>query len=453
MVADVACRDAKAQADALAAGTTSASALAEACLDRIARQNASLGAFWHVDAEGVRAAAAMSDRRRRSGHARGLLDGICIAVKDNIDVAGLPATSGIAVFRKRVATEDAPFVARLRQAGLVIVGKTAMHEGALGATTDTPGFGRCHNPLRHGFTPGGSSGGSAAAVAAGLVALAIGTDTMGSVRIPAAYCGVTGLKPTAGLVSRTGVMQLSSTLDSIGVLARTPQDTAMVLAIMAGLDPFDTLSRTAPQGWQALAPAPPDLAGLTVAVPSGFGGVSIEAAIMDAHEQACLMLAARGARLVTTDIACWQPTRLRRAALLLAEVEASTAHPGLIDDPSAASADYRAALAFGRGTTPERLVAAHAEMAAVTAGVMRLLGSASAIMLPTTPQVAFAHGSEVPADQADLTVLANVAGLPAIAIPWPAPKGSLPASIQLVGRPFAEADIVAMASVLLAGSQ
>ncbi len=441
-------RPAWAQAKALADGTISARTLLEACLDRIRAHDAAIGAFWHLDAAGARVAADQSDGRRRAGRALSPFDGIGLAVKDNIDVAGLQATAGIAAFRGRIAQQDAPVVARLRAAGLVIIGKVALHEGALGATTDTPGFGRCHNPLKDGFTPGGSSGGSAAAVAARFVPLAIGTDTMGSVRIPAAYCGITGLKPTAGLVSRSGVMPLSPALDSVGILALTPRDAAFGLELMAGFDAADQPSRRTPQGWHALPATPVDMSQQTIAMPRHLGRLEIEAAIMTSYEQACRTLEARGARLVEVSIPHWEPARLRRAALLIAEAEASVAHADLIDDPAAASDDYRAALDFGRKASSARIIAALAQLGWVRAGVERALDEANAIVLPTAPQRAFVHGIPAPASQADLTVLANVAGLPSIAIPCPVSDEGLPASVQLIGRAFEEARIVSIADAL-----
>ncbi len=449
MAADRSTFSAWAQAGALADGSTSARALLEACLDRIGAHDAAIGAFWHLDVAGARAAAELSDTRRRHGRVLGRFDGIGVAVKDNIDVVGLAATAGLAAFRGRIAPHDAPVVSRLRAAGLVIIGKAALHEGALGATTDTPGFGRCTNPLKDGFTPGGSSGGSAAAVAARFSPLAIGTDTMGSVRIPAAYCGVTGIKPTAGLISRSGILPLSPTLDSVGMLAMTPRDAAFGLELMAGFDKTDHQSRQAPQGWSALPVRQHQMRQHTIALPRQLDRLDIEPAIMAGYEQACRRLEACGARLVETDIARWEPAKLRRATLLLAEAEASLAHADLIDDPAAASSDYRAALDFGRKASSGRLIAAMAELAWVRAGVERVLDEADAIFLPTAPQRAFAHGSLAPASQADLSVLANVAGLPAIAFPWPANDAGLPVSMQLIGRAFDEARIVGLADGVL----
>ncbi|MCS6931961.1 MAG: amidase, partial [Acetobacteraceae bacterium] len=214
----------------------------------IAARDAAIGAFWHLD-PGARGGT-------------GPLAGRAVAVKDNIAVAGMPWTAGLAAFRGRVAERDAPCIAALRAAGAAILGKTAMDEGALGATGEAPGFPPCRNPLDPRHSPGGSSGGSAAAVAAGFVRMAVGTDTMGSVRIPAAYCGVVGLKPTAGLIGRSGVEPLSDTLDTVGAIAATAEEAGRLLEALVAPDAEDPQWRPPPPGWRATGAALP--AGLRI---------------------------------------------------------------------------------------------------------------------------------------------------------------------------------------------
>ncbi|MGK7864989.1 amidase [Falsiroseomonas sp. E2-1-a4] len=410
-----------------------------ALLNRIAQQDGAIGAFWQVDAAGALAATPRGD---------GPLRGLAIGIKDNVDVAGLQATAGIAAFRQVVATLDAPCVRGLREAGLVILGKLAMHEGALGATTDTPGFGRCMNPLRAGFTPGGSSGGSAAAVAAGFVKLAVGTDTMGSVRIPAGYCGVVGLKPTRGLVGRSGVVPLSPALDAVGMLAATPRLAGLGLQAMVVQDLADPAWRPTPPGWQAVPDAPPRLAGLRIGLPEPALAAAMEPALRAAWIAAADRLRAAGAVVEKVAMPAWDPGAARRAGLLLLEAEAAALHPALIDDPAAASPGFRAALAYGRDAGTVRLARAQFRLREVEASVLRALDRFDLLLMPTAPQRAFAHGTPAPVDQADFTALANFAGLPSIALPWPAEDGGLPASLQLVGRPYAEALLVGVAEAL-----
>ena len=204
----------------LACGALDAVALTEHYLEAIERHNPSLNCFLGVDDAGAARAALRSKARWAAGTPLGLLDGIPIAVKDNIAVEGWPHTAGLAGWRDNVARAQGPVVQRLIDAGAVLLGRLNMDEAALSALGDNPHYGRCHNPWAEGLTAGGSSGGSAVAVAAGLAVLALGTDTMGSVRIPAAYCGVPGLKPSFGRLSTVGVVPVGCAFDAVGPLAR-----------------------------------------------------------------------------------------------------------------------------------------------------------------------------------------------------------------------------------------
>jgi aspartyl-tRNA(Asn)/glutamyl-tRNA(Gln) amidotransferase subunit A len=393
------------------------------------------GIFWHY-----------SPSPAQAGEGRGGgIEGTTLAIKDNIHVAGMPTTAGFAAHSARIAKHDAPCVAALRKAGTRILGKVAMHEGALGATTDVPRL--CHNPLRHGFTPGGSSGGSGAAIAAGLADLAIGTDTMGSVRIPAAYCGVVGFKPTTGLIARTGVVPLSPSFDHVGMLARTVRLAAQGLAMMVCEDAEDSASRPAPSGWRAVPEVPPNVAGLRIGLPQPVLDAPMEDAIGVAWKQAAQRLRDRGAIVEAVAIAGWEPGAARRAGLLIIEAEAAALHADLIADPTATSAGFRAALHYGRDAGAVRLVRAQFHVAEARAGALRALDACDALLMPTAPQRAFAFGSPTPPDQADFTALANIAGLPALALPWPAE--GLPASIQFVGRPYAEALLTGLAEAVV----
>jgi aspartyl-tRNA(Asn)/glutamyl-tRNA(Gln) amidotransferase subunit A len=426
-------------------------------VEEIRAKDAALGVFWHlapqgaVDVqEGGRAPSPTLPRHAGEG-ARPTsesLSTLTLAVKDNIDVAGMPTTAGLAAFAGRIAQQDAPCVAAIRRHGVTILGKVAMHEGALGATTDTPRL--CHNPLRPGFTPGGSSGGSGAAIAAGFADLAIGTDTMGSVRLPAAYCGVVGLKPTSGLVPRTGVVPLSHALDHVGMLAATPRLAALGLEAMVCEDAGDAASRPAPPGWHAVPSAPLALHGLRLGLPRPVLDAPMEAPIRAAWDAAAQRLRDRGAIVEPVEVPGWDPTPTRRAGLLLIEAEAAALHEALIDDPAAATPGFRAALAYGRKLDGIRLARAMFRLAEAKAGVLRALDACDALLMPTAPQRAFAHGTPTPADQADFCAIANIAGLPAIALPWPAEDGGLPCSVQFLGRPFEEARIVALAEALSA---
>lgn len=429
-------------AAALASGAASAQSLTEAALARIAAQDGAVHAFITIAPDAM-AQARASDARRASGQV-GPLEGIPVAIKDNIDVAGLPTTDGTAHFANRIAATDAHVTARLRQAGAVILGKLNMHEGALGATTDNPVWGRCDNPAAPGHTPGGSSGGSAAAVAAGFVPLALGSDTLGSVRIPAAYCGLWGLKPTRGLIGRSGMSHLSWTLDTIGPVARSAADLAQALAVLAGPDAGDPASLDAPlvRLPRTLSLAIPDLA-----------GTLLEPEVQTAFAAFCDDLRQKGVRLVDVAIAGWRPPALRRAGLLLAEAEAGVLLGAAMDaDPDGFSKTFRDLVSFGRGVASAKLMAAAYEVHHMRPAVLASLTGVDALLLPTVAHQAFAHGAPVPVGQADLTALASAAGLPAVAFPIPNGPGQRPVSAQLVGHAWHDLRLLALANHLTGGS-
>ena len=230
------------QQRALRAGAVSAVQLCQMHLAAIERGNEQLNCYLSVDAEGALQAAAASDSRYRAGNPLGPLDGLCLGVKDNIAVAGMSLTAGMQCRRGEVAAEDAPVVAKLRAAGMVILGKLNMDEAALGTGGRNPHFGHCLNPWRRGHTPGGSSSGSGSACAAGLASITLGTDTMGSVRLPAALCGLYGLKPSNKTLSLEGVVPVSQDLDTIGILARSADDIALLWLALVDV-PANTLPK------------------------------------------------------------------------------------------------------------------------------------------------------------------------------------------------------------------
>jgi aspartyl-tRNA(Asn)/glutamyl-tRNA(Gln) amidotransferase subunit A len=343
-----------------------------------------------------------------------------------------------------MAQRDASVVARLRAAGAIIIGKLNMHEGALGATTDNPFHGRCDNPLAPGFTPGGSSGGSAAAVAAGFVPVSLGTDTMGSVRIPAAYCGLYGLKPTRGLVGRSGLHHLSWTLDTIGPIATAPRDLEIALAAIAGHDAGD------PQSLEVAADRrpTPELKSLCLAVVDHHG-TGLEPVVQGTFGSFVDRLRGAGVAIRRVSVEGWEPPRLRRSGLLISEAEAAELLSRDQESRTVSHSEgFLAMLEYGRRATGPRIMAAYRQFLETCPAMLAALGDTDALIMPTAPQRAFPHGSSVPESQADLTAIANASGLPSLAMPVRADDGGLPCSVQLIGRAFSDWRLIAIAGLM-----
>ncbi len=383
---------------------------------RIRRLNPALNAFLECGEAGATCAAHASAARWATGAQRSLLDGVPVAVKANIAVAGLHWHGGIAAYAERVAAADAQCVADLRQAGAVILGSLNMDEAALGATNDNTVFGRCYNPHRPGWTPGGSSGGPAAAVAAGLCAAALGTDTMGSVRMPAAFCGIFGHKPTHGLAAMGGVMPLSHTLDDVGVLARSAPDLAAVLRII-----------TPP----AAAPAQPGRMRCGVMDLPGFAGLEPE--ISNSFNRAAKAAAAAGWQIEALRLNGWDAPAMRRLALLVVEVEALAAHQAMqARNPGGFSPALTAMLSWAARQPAEKIAQAYQDLHMAAAHLRQEFSCFDAILTPTTPSLAFDFATPAPAALPDFTLLANIAGWPATAFPLGLSPDGLPLSAQII---------------------
>lgn len=351
----------------------------------------------------------------------GPLSGVTIGVKANIAVAGQHWTAGMALFRDRVASHDAEVVAKLRAAGATFAGILNMEEAALGAKTDNPWFGTTHNPHAHGYTPGGSSGGSGAAVAAGLCDAALGTDTMGSIRIPAAYCGVYGFKPAWGAVSQHGLELAEPDFDAIGPLARS-------------LDLLEQVARV-------ISAFGDDAPAHGCATLAGLGGVECDAAVLQGFG------AAKAAMGEVTEFTLPHPLSRVRFAGFIKTVRYMAEH--FADaDPALLSDHLKRLIGYG----PRRSDADWAEDQRILAETADALRDAIArhgpLMLPTAPQTAFAHSATVPTNQADFTCLANVAGLPSLSLPAGLSADGLPVGVQLIGLPGQETALFARARAL-----
>ncbi len=399
----------------------------EACetyLSRIVGLDNALNAYVFLDAEGARAAAHASAERWRAGAALSRLDGVPVAVKANVAVKGWPWHAGVGAYRDRLAEEDAEVVGRLRAAGAVILGLNGMFEGAFGATGDNPWFGQVHNPWDFARSTGGSSSGAGAAVAAGLCAAAVGTDTLGSVRLPAAFCGVTGHRPTPGLVETGGVVPMSWTLDSVGPLARSPRDAALLFAGLCAADAEVAADIAQPASPESLADTP--LAVLTTSAP------------LSPHAQAGLdaaVAAARAAGLTVERVELRQDLAetLRRAAFICAAESGAEHARALADTPDGFSLAYRGLLQGLGGGSAVELALAYRELAQAGEEIRETLSGHGAVLLATTPTAPFPADGSQPMDVALLTGLANVAGLPATAFPTGLGSDGAPLSAQALG--------------------
>ena len=286
----------------LADGSVTSVEATQAQLDRIAAVDGDLNAFLHVDAEGALAAAADVDARRAAGETLPTLAGVPIAVKDLINTTGQPTTAGSKILEGWVPPYDATVVARLRAAGLPILGKTNLDEFAMGSSNEHSAYGAARNPWDTGRIPGGSSGGSAAAVASFEAPLALGTDTGGSIRQPGAMTGIVGVKPTYGGVSRYGVIAMASSLDQVGPMARSVLDAALLHEVVAGHDPRDSTSIDAPVPSVVEAARRGDVAGLRIGIVREFGGEGFQPGVQRRFDEAVTKLAEAGAEIV--DVSC-----------------------------------------------------------------------------------------------------------------------------------------------------
>lgn len=406
-------------AEQIRAGALSPVALVEACLERIRVHDGRVQAWVHVDESGALATARELEREAKGGRLRGPLHGVPVGVKDIFHVAGMPTRAGARTFAHRLPAEDAASVALLRAAGAIILGKTHTTEFAYRDPAPT------RNPWKEGHTPGGSSAGSAAAVAARMIPLALGSQTVGSVLRPAAYCGVVGVKPSHGLVPVAGVIPLAWSLDHVGVFARSVADVALALAVLAH---------------RSFAPEPARAPRLALA-PELLRRASPELA---QHVQATAdALARAGARLTEVKLPA-SFAELHAAGLVVLEAEAATYHA---TDFAAQAALYgpeiRKAIASGLAIPATAYVSANRARLAFREEVMPILAAHDALLSPTAP---------APAPDASTTGDAwhcapwSYAGVPSVSLPSGLAPSGLPLAVQLVQAAGAEARLLDVAA-------
>jgi aspartyl-tRNA(Asn)/glutamyl-tRNA(Gln) amidotransferase subunit A len=421
------------------------SARLEACLEVVTRRNESLRALITVDAEGARRQAKRLDA---AGFARGSVAGLIVSLKDNIDTAGLRTTSGSRFLSDHVPDRDAEVVHRLRCTQAVILGKANMHEFAFGATSQNPHHGACRNPWDPTRVPGGSSGGSGVAVASGMCEASLGTDTGGSIRIPAALNGVVGLRPTPGRISNRGCMASAPRFDTIGPIARTAVSTALLYEAVAGYDSGDPGSVDKPVEPVAAMATPP-LRGRLIGLPRhGFfdrADPEVEAAVRTGLD----ILVELGARAVIVETDGARETHDAMACVVRAD--AAAIHRARLEtEPESFGADVLARFRLGLATSPDAYAHGLRVLDDWRARVETLFGEVDYILVPT---VGFAAPPIRSTDAmherthalTEMTFVWSFCGVPAISIPCGFTGHGLPIGMQLIGRPWSEASLLGTA--------
>lgn len=422
----------------MARGDLTPRALAEACYRQIERLNPRLNAFItveRVENGGVETSPLASNH---------LLPGIPIAVKDLYDTAGIRTTAGSLFFKDHIPNEDAQVVRKLRQAGATIAGKTNTHEIALGVTNVNPHFGACRNPWDTSRVSGGSSGGSTVAVATGMSLAALGTDTGGSIRIPASLCGVVGLKPTYGRVSLRGILPLSWNLDHAGPLAKSVHDAAVMLQVMAGYDESDPASADVPVD-DYLVHIDAGVRHWKIALAAGAYIDESDAGVLAALHAAGEIFTGSGAQVVEVEVA-WLREAALANALMTTSDGAAFHRQRLAEHPEQFGADVRQRLETGAAYTSSEYALARRKQAEIRRQAEALFREYDLLMLPSTPIAApLIEGSDAIEQARRLTRFTapfNLSGLPAISIPCGFTSGNLPIGLQLVAAHWREADLL-----------
>jgi aspartyl-tRNA(Asn)/glutamyl-tRNA(Gln) amidotransferase subunit A len=418
--------------------------LTRACLARVEKFQPVLNAFITVTGEQALERARVMDAELARGKRRGPFHGVPIALKDNIDTAGVRTTGASNLFKDRVPTEDAEVARRLKDAGAVLIGKLNLHEFAYGGTSAVTAFGPVHNPWNPALTPGGSSGGPGAAVGADLCFASVGTDTAGSVRIPASYCGIVGLKPTYGRVSIRGIIPLSWSLDHAGPMCKSVEDTAILLNTIAGYDPLDTTTVD--------VPVPDYVAALKSStsqssIPKMRIGLPRTPYFDNMNPDVAKAIDAALAVLKKLTASMKDVTLLMAAGGPLIGVEAYAYHaPWITKTPELYQPPVRAAIQNGGNVKADAYALALRNLAQARRDIRKAFADVDLLVLPTMADPPF--NIEVSLSRnvsARNTAFLDVLGIPTISVPCGFTSDGLPVGLQIAGAPWAEPAVLALA--------
>jgi aspartyl-tRNA(Asn)/glutamyl-tRNA(Gln) amidotransferase subunit A len=422
--------------------------LTQSLLARIEQLNPLLNAFITITAEQALVEARQAESEIKQGNWKGPLHGIPLALKDLYDTTGVPTTAGSTFFRQRVPDQDAAVVQKLRQAGMVLLGKLNLHEIALGVTNENPHYGDCHNPWDPACITGGSSGGSGAALAAGLCLGSLGSDTGGSIRIPSSLCGVVGLKPTYGRSSLRGVIPLSWNLDHVGPMGRRVRDAALLLQAIAGYDPADPYSANVPVD-DYLVELNNGVRGWRIAVAQGEYFQESDEPVLKMVEDAAHVFAGLGAQVEHVEI-----PDIRQVAhangLMVTSDAAAFHHQRLQENPQGFGADVLKRLQGGAAVTSNEYILARRTQTLARRQFEKFFGQYDVLLLPAAvmpaPRIGSTNAVERARQLTRFTAPFNLTGLPAISVPGgftPGENGhSMPLGLQIVAGPWSEARLL-----------
>ena len=422
--------------------------LTQVLLARIEQLNPTLNAFVTITGEQALAEARQAEAEVKQGSWKGPLHGIPLALKDLYETAGVRTTAGSTFFRDFVPGQDAALVHRLRQAGMVLLGKLNMHEIALGVTNENPHYGDCHNPWDPDCITGGSSGGSGSALAGGLCLGSLGTDTGGSIRIPSSLCGVVGLKPTYGRSSLRGVIPLSWNLDHAGPMARCVRDAALLLQVIAGYDPADPYSVNVPVD-DYLTGLQDGVRGWRIAVAEGEFFQEADELVLKMVEDAAGVFVGLGAQVEHVDIP--EIRQMSQANGTMVVSDAATFHrQRLQENPQGYGADVLKRLQSGAAVTTSEYILARRTQTLARRQLEQFFSQYDVLLMPATvmpaPHIGSTNAVERARQLTRFTAAFNLTGLPAISVPGgftPGESGRpMPLGLQIVAGPWAEARLL-----------